>query len=127
MENIRFPQAADPNNNRKKPFLRRPKSKTMTTHDDDPFGGAETTEDPKQDELELKFLSTPEANEWLDWCDHAEEAINTSMSLASVWVPKAFLARILPEIKSTPYLFSHLREARAHVVAELGLPPEERK
>lgn len=99
----------------------------MTTHDDDPFAGAEPTEDPKEAELELKFLATPEAEEWLDFVDKAEEAIKTSMSLSSVFVPKVFLARILPELQTNPLLFSHLRAARERVAAELGLRPEERK
>ena len=99
----------------------------MTTHDDDPFGGAEPTEDPKEAEMELKFLDTPEAVEWLDFVDKAEEAIKTSMTLSSVFVPKAFLARILPDLKAAPLMFPHLREAHERVAAELGVPPKERK
>ena len=125
MENVPFPTSARPRRRLLKTFLRRPESKTMTTDNDDLFGeGKLSPEDPKETELEYKFLATPEAQEWLDFCDKAEEAIATSMSLSSVFVPKAFLIQILTDIKTNPLMFLHLRAARERVAAELGLRPE---
>lgn len=76
-------------------------------------------QDP-EDELHLKFLATEEMEQWAAFQDAAEMAIDQGVE--SIEVRTAFLALILPEIKSSPLEFEALREVWNRLCDTQGLP-----
>jgi len=73
-----------------------------------------------EDKLQLQFLSTAEMEAWAEFQDKAQAAIDEGS--ATVEVSTAFLALMLPEIKSSPLQFDALRAVWNRTCDEQGLP-----
>jgi hypothetical protein len=78
-----------------------------------------------EDKLQLQFLNTPEMEEWAEFQDKAQAAIDAGD--ATVEVSTSFLALVLPEITSSPLKFDALRAVWNRTCDEQGLPQLKRE
>ena len=82
----------------------------------------EATEDPVLN----AFMATEEFEEWQDFGDDADK-IWGDENLEKVEVPTAWLRRVLPEIRSSPLIFSAMVEVWNRECDRLGMPERKMK
>ena len=86
------------------------------------FEATEGREDPVLN----AFIATEEFEEWQDFGDDAGK-IWEDENLEKVEVPTAWLRRVLPEIRSSPLIFSAMVEVWNRECDRLGMPERKMK
>jgi hypothetical protein len=94
----------------------------MSKQSESDFQATQDREDPVLN----AFMATEEFEEWQDFGDDADK-IWEDENLDKVEVPTAWLRRVLPEIRSSPLIFSAMVEVWNRECDRLGMPERKMK
>lgn len=77
-----------------------------------------TNEERDQQAIEA-FLNSPEGDAWQGFCEAVDRQLAANPEAEKIEVPTAFLREAIADIKTNPFAFLHLQEARDRAAAAL--------